>query len=487
MSDQQVSTNSDTSPMAASPPHPTSAEIVEHSTSIPCAQIPPSIGHLGKHIRCPTALSVSNSPNVDERADSITQPIAPIRLKPTQELSSFLHELSAQGIINGNIPAGHELLDQEIHPIFDQPNWDEDFSQHCLKLMRPALQLASHFLSPKYALFEFFVKLTHAEPYRDLLTNQYLLPLMTITPRMCIEADIALRQMASVVRFYAEGPETMSQDTAAVTSLHSSNEGSNNAYVDFRKGVRITVPGYEAVRTKLGHDPFSADKWIAVNIIKEYLTVMEQAMGDEARLRRIHFVLAVTLVHELCHALWKFIHGPKYTMMAMRGLEPCVDSSVCTVKTSLGAYELGQQWEMGRFNMQPWAFIHITEITLHEYGEEEEDDVRLLMPGAAVFVNTGFRGTHLLLCMSYIDSWFLQRTWDAIRETGNTNPFNPIYCASCLITRSNEEPRTWLLKGPSILSSSGAHYTGITYRPKTDESASSRRVHEHSGGGLGHV
>lgn len=134
--------------------------------------------------------------------------------------TTFAQKLIDVGASLGPGGISASTLSNDIHPLFGREKWHPtDFSDAQYDLMLPALHLASQFISTDSFAFDFFVRLTHATPYRDEGDDKdhFVLADVAVSPTMILETREILLQMTKALRFFAEGSSPVPDNAAAQT------------------------------------------------------------------------------------------------------------------------------------------------------------------------------------------------------------------------------------------------------------------------------
>ena len=128
----------------------------------------------------------------------------PQRVKASE---ATLRTLERLGGLACDTDGGIERIDGEfVHPVFEQVNWNPiQVSGAQWHAIRPALVLASKFLSDETFFIDYFVRLTHAKPVRaEEHGDHFYLDTLKIDPTMILQTSRILQNMAAITRFYTE-------------------------------------------------------------------------------------------------------------------------------------------------------------------------------------------------------------------------------------------------------------------------------------------
>lgn len=323
---------------------------------------------------------------------------------------SVLQEFQACGALRSSSSPDKPTIHQptfdnnRVHPIFARENWHpHHFTDEQWFACHPAFHLASCFLWEETCLFDYFVRLTHAQPERVKNGSRFQLEDVAITPDKIFCTMDILRRMAEVVRFLSfEGVGVSHPWGMACTGPR---------FID-REPFSIFEPRTRTQFKDFGlrHDPFPADKCIAIHMDHTYVDAIIDAGDDLDHQRRASFILATTLVHEICHAVWVYVHGFTYRRL-MHLREPSMNELTRSNDESHQC-ELGWQWELSTFN----GVLAYSSTNLKFKGAKENQTKSTHLPYGLVRDVNRFKD--ILLHTDYISRWFEQELWYGVREKG---------------------------------------------------------------------
>lgn len=167
---------------------------------------------------------------------------------------------------------------------------------------------------------------------------------------------------------------------------------------------------------------------------------MTEVKDDPAWLRRTHFSLATTILHELAHAVWIFTRSNLFRSV-IPGYEPRIDKDTEAPKGPEGCEELGFQWEIFMLSFSPWSVIALP--------DRDGKPVMTPMPYGLVVERDSNPDTFSVVSMSYSNSLFSGETWKAIKfcgERGAPKFRKDGICALCSLHR--KEDQVWVLEDP---------------------------------------
>ena len=179
--------------------------------------------------------------------------------------------------------ANSNLLENPIHTIFQKQNWQNP-GQDVWPQLQPALRLASRFIGEE-AMLGFW--------YHLIWGRQEM-------------QDVSKEFGYSLERFSAEGPPLdMTQKQQTSLWLREYGDSQESTFLSFKAGVR------------LGNTTQTAAKNILVELQWELFELLRdhgsgQKILSETRLLTVSFLIAVTLTHELGHAVHLSVSRSKY-------------------------------------------------------------------------------------------------------------------------------------------------------------------------------
>ena len=172
------------------------------------------------------------------------------------------------------LDASSTLLKNPIHPIFQKRNW-QNSAQDLWPQLQPALRLASRFIGEDEML-DFWFHLVWGRKEMQ---------------------DVSKEFGYSLERFSAEGPPLDTKKKQQISLwLREYGERQQSTFLSFKAGV------------KLGSTTRTAAKNIIVELQWEFLELLRdhasgQKVLSETQLLTANFLIAVTLMHELGHAV----------------------------------------------------------------------------------------------------------------------------------------------------------------------------------------
>ena len=181
------------------------------------------------------------------------------------------------------LDARSTLLKNPIHPVFQKRNW-QNSAQDLWPQLQPALRLASRFIGED-----------------EMLGFWYHL----VWGRKEMQ-DVSKEFGYSLERFSAEGPPLDTKQKQQISLwLREYGERQQSTFLGFKAGV------------KLGSATRTAAKNIVVELQWEFLELLRnhasgQKVLSETQLLTVSFLVAVTLIHELGHAVHLSISRSKY-------------------------------------------------------------------------------------------------------------------------------------------------------------------------------
>ena len=178
--------------------------------------------------------------------------------------------------------ASSTLLKNPIHPIFQKRNW-QNSAQDLWPQLQPALRLASRFIGDDLLGFWFHLVWGRKEM-----------------------RDVSKEFGYVLERFSAEGPPLDTKQKQQIASwLREYGERQQSTFLSFKAGV------------KLGSATRTAAKNIIVELQWGFLELLRdhangQKVLSETQLLTVNFLIAVTLIHELGHAVHLSVSRSKY-------------------------------------------------------------------------------------------------------------------------------------------------------------------------------
>lgn len=376
--------------------------------------------------------------------------------KPNVKVSeTYFSKLKLEGAAQSEVQVAHDPLQNDIHPIWDYSNWHpQAFSYEDYQKICPALHLASRFINGDTYAIDFLVRITHATPIRDpSMTGRFNMDHIRISPAMIAQTRKILDQMAHVIRFYDESHGPLVPYAAAATAIRLIVM--SNDPPPFRHPKPVPT---EPFQNQLGHQSFPPKQWIATRISNAILDAVLDPDIDDFQYRRACFSLSATLVHELCHAIWRFTRGHGYSTIMIK--EPCVDLALDAPPDLDLEFELGNQWEVWMFGSVLFSALFLpmpgatpTEslakratVAVSDDGTEDgtakisESDYEgtnvsseasntrtgnrkiavTTLPRNPVFMNTDKKDEYQLVSQEYIDRFFTESLWRDMRSKGRT-------------------------------------------------------------------
>lgn len=366
------------------------------------------------------------------------------RIETGGSSETFLKKLIAVGAAKAIDDQLEGSLTNELHPIFRKENWDAiEVTGQEWENMTLAFQLASCFLDARTYAIDYFVRLTHAQPlrYHTEPNRFYLNDHVGISPHMIIATKQILEQMAQVIRFSGEKRETMDNGETGITQVKIIDE---YPLLAIRAIELPQAPPINQIQTSLHHDQFPIDHYVSIQICEALIEAIQTSVidHDAPRLRRASFQLAITLVHEICHAVWMFVRGTEYRDIIC-GEEPCVYPTR-KAKHAVGTKEpeLGNQWEEWMLGFYPWATgdfakkLPIQSVADTDNSIDYGRVVAACLPHVPVLRDDSVNGAYELVSQDYIDQFFLEDTWEQIRLEGRKKfPAVPKACGTCAVVR----------------------------------------------------
>ena len=179
--------------------------------------------------------------------------------------------------------ASSTLLKNPIHPIFQKRNW-QNSAQDLWPQLQPALRLASRFIGEDEML-GFWYHLVWGRKEMQDVSKQF---------------------GYSLERFSAEGPPLDTKQKQQISLwLREYGERQQSTFLGFKAGV------------KLGSATRTPAKNIIVELQWEFLELLRdhasgQKVLSETQLLTVNFLIAVTLIHELGHAVHLSVSRSKY-------------------------------------------------------------------------------------------------------------------------------------------------------------------------------
>lgn len=368
-------------------------------------------------------------------------------------------ELVRHGVLENNTHRpGPPLAVHTLHPIFATHNWQlftgADAEQQGMRDLewnacQPAFVLATKMISGKTCLIDYFVRLTHAPVVRaSKPADHFYLDDVKITPTMIGNTEDILNFLAQAVRFFKSRQHLQRAENIAETG--DAQDHRNTEQEDFRNDAKRA--GFYPFHGALGHHEFPASYTISISIDPRFVNAVMDASGNDARLRRAHFGLAVTLVHELCHAVWNFTRSRRYRDLLPGAGEPRYEKEKPEPEPGwYGNWELGLAWEWEILGFLPGVAVSV--------------------PGGSAFLPeallwTIHEGAQKLLSMKYVDQWFDEKTWTAIRNKGFVGVPKPDFCDSFVLQEQACGFGVWEM----VLVDDAPGYTGPLPVPsKTEE------------------
>ena len=167
---------------------------------------------------------------------------------------------------------------------------------------------------------------------------------------------------------------------------------------------------------------------IAITVRPEFIEDVVSAEGDAHKTHRACFNLAITLTHELAHAVWYFTRSLQYRKVLPGNIEPRMTKNFPSCPDG---WELGFQWTQSVLGVIPWPST----------GESIGLKRLLWLPLSLVACDDD-----KLFSMGYIDQWFRKETWEAIKQKGRKGVPEPRFCGTfSVVKKAWTEEEVWEL------------------------------------------
>ncbi|CAE7199893.1 hypothetical protein PTNB73_06174 [Pyrenophora teres f. teres] len=287
------------------------------------------------------------------------------------------------GYLVDSMPSEHEMLNNDIHPIFDKSNWVVEFDEfdEWYTEVSPALQLASMFLSHPYML-KFWIHLKYGHPGFE---NGWVCieeDPMEHDPNILEKIKDELRLVADKVKFAFRVEEDMegflgSHEPDLLFARSRFEDAAMMSNVDYPKGV-----WYNPWSTTVTHNIFLP--------VHEYREAFRQHTSSQKLENNMQ--LAMILMHELAHAyvtLWQ----PsicKYHEPVLQGSDKYPEAGVSWEKFAIGGFFTRTDFE-GPTCWREWD---------HACPSTTTHDLPIAVP----------------LPTTYFSQWFCRDTWEHLTE-----------------------------------------------------------------------
>ena len=279
-------------------------------------------------------------------------------------------------------------LDNPIHPLFRNSNFEYgnefDSGDFIYEKMKQALRLASMFLQ-RDAVLEWFVVPLLGRPLQSLRADGKTKQTYLSNPL----ANKSESQRSDLINEVRKALHCLSK---CITFRFLENDPESKVYA--RTVVDKELPPHEhtSACTKL----FTSKHAVRIEIRPQYMRMLLNEYDESSRCKqfRLDFNLAISIVHEICHAVGVMRRG---------------NLSEPYLRCDHPKAEFGQAWENSMFGavMNPF--------------DQDSDAIGFVMrriwsDNAVAKAAGGKEWT--AVPMSYIAQWFRKDTWDVIAERG---------------------------------------------------------------------
>ncbi|KAH7401608.1 hypothetical protein BKA66DRAFT_451037 [Pyrenochaeta sp. MPI-SDFR-AT-0127] len=268
-----------------------------------------------------------------------------------------------------------ESLTNDVHELFHFYNWlDLEFEHY--QLLLPALRVAT-LLVQQSALSSWWKHTLYGDLRYDPGKGHYLARSDAELSEGAHDSALPLLNTAlpRVLRlgFYPVGSRGYQFD--------GMNFGSTAAFDQFCEGIQDLQP-------MVFNDP-------RIMLHSHYLwdLIYLHSCGSAQDLEQIHLRIAITLVHELAHIVWKYRQCGDVTYTADGTIKEPLHQRTDSI------VELGFSWEQFTFGGSIWAIDHPRHMTIY-------------YTPAEVLVDPSAVKTRVVVPRWWVHMWFRKSTWD---------------------------------------------------------------------------
>lgn len=365
--------------------------------------------------RTPSNILIGEEPQPQQRSKP-----KPVRIEVDPETVDTLRSFGITHAQSSNIGTKLKCVDDDLYPLLQLWKWEWlEISSHEWNRFRPALALVTQFLSERTCFFDFFVRLTHGDVIRDESSGcDFFLSydkLGGLHRRMFDTTKQILLEMSKVTRFrFTTERKPLRPGVLGAASQH--NVLMPGAQMYNRLILKESATLLDS-QQRLGHDKFPPSDIITIELSHLFRQALDDAALDADRLRRVHFTFAITIIHEICHAVWLYIRNKNFRELLPGGGEPnmCLPGhSLKSQSDEFGRWDLGYQWE--QYHLVSWPFPSVRKGHPNDVGAKQTVFLPLGLVTAKTWAST--QEKDLLYSMEYVNRFFEQETWEEISKKG---------------------------------------------------------------------